>query len=355
MKRYIPLLALLLASQLYPQDIHIENYSYLGKVPEKININRKNILDCLINSSGNVWLGNIFYPSSEISFIRNAIYDKFAKNDKLIICVKIHDNTKYGDYKAVIDELKMADAKRIPDDVVPGRKFIPYDTPPKPLTPIIPNYPEVAQEAGIEGVVIVQIFVDEKGRVKETMILKGIPNTGLDEAAIAAIRKTRFEPAKQRKRPVGVWISIPVNFRWYENGQKNREGTIKDGKQDGLEIGWHENGQKRYESSYRDGKQDGLEIGWYESGQKSFEGTYKNGKEDGLEIFWYESGQKSKERTYKDGNMDGLWTYWYSNGQKKYEGIYMDGELISEECWDKDGNECECEHLGDVYVFCRQW
>ncbi len=95
----------------------------------------------------------------------------------------------------------------------PRVKFIPYDDPPKPLTPIRPKYPEIAQEAGIEGTVIVQVFIDKKGRVKETMILKGIPNTGLDEAAIEAIRKTRFKPAKQRERAVGVWISIPVNFR----------------------------------------------------------------------------------------------------------------------------------------------
>ena len=95
----------------------------------------------------------------------------------------------------------------------PRVKFIPYDDPPTPLTPINPKYPEIAQEAGIEGTVIVQVFVDKKGRVKETIILKGIPNTGLDEAAIAAIRKTRFLPAKQRERAVGVWISIPVNFR----------------------------------------------------------------------------------------------------------------------------------------------
>ncbi len=95
----------------------------------------------------------------------------------------------------------------------PRVKFIPYDDPPRPLTPIRPKYPEIAQEAGIEGTVIVQVFVDKKGRVKETIILKGIPNTGLDEAAIKAIRKTRFFPAKQRERAVGVWISIPVNFR----------------------------------------------------------------------------------------------------------------------------------------------
>ena len=95
----------------------------------------------------------------------------------------------------------------------PWVKFIPYDDPPVPLSPIRPKYPEIAQEAGIEGTVVVQVFVDEKGRVKDTVILKGIPNTGLDEAATTAIRKVRFRPAKQRERAVGVWISIPVNFR----------------------------------------------------------------------------------------------------------------------------------------------
>ena len=95
----------------------------------------------------------------------------------------------------------------------PRVKFIPYDDPPQPLSNIRPVYPEIAQEAGIEGTVVVQVFIDKKGRVQDTVILKGIPNTGLDEAAVKAIRKTRFRPAKQRERAVGVWISIPVNFR----------------------------------------------------------------------------------------------------------------------------------------------
>ena len=95
----------------------------------------------------------------------------------------------------------------------PQVKFIPYDDPPVPLTPIRPKYPEIAQEAGIEGTVFIQAFIDKKGRVIETTIIKGIPNTGLDEAAIKAIRKTRFRPARQRERAVGVWISIPVNFK----------------------------------------------------------------------------------------------------------------------------------------------
>ena len=95
----------------------------------------------------------------------------------------------------------------------PRVKFIPYAAPPVPKTPIRPEYPEIAQEAGIEGTVYVQAFIDKKGRVKEVSIVKGIPNTGLNEAAMDAIRKTRFRPAKQRERAVGVYISIPVHFK----------------------------------------------------------------------------------------------------------------------------------------------
>ena len=116
-----------------------------------------------------------------------------------------------------LDELDFDDFSNMdappPPPSGPKVVFIPYDDPPVAMSPIRPKYPEIAQEAGIEGVVVVQAFIDQKGRVKETIILKGVPNTGLDEAAMDAIRVTRFRPAKQRERAVGVWISIPVNFR----------------------------------------------------------------------------------------------------------------------------------------------
>jgi len=111
-----------------------------------------------------------------------------------------------------LDDFEAWDAPPPPPEG-PRVRFIPYDDPPVPIGSISPIYPEIAQEAGIEGIVIVQVFVDKKGRVKEAIILKGIPNTGLDEAAVEAIRAVRFKPAKQRELAVGVWISIPVNFR----------------------------------------------------------------------------------------------------------------------------------------------
>ena len=112
-----------------------------------------------------------------------------------------------------LDDYDMwGDAPPPPTNTGPRVRFIPYDDPPVARTKIDPVYPEIAQEAGIEGTVVVQAFINARGIVEETIILKGVPNTGLDEAAAAAIKKTRFKPAKQRDRPVGVWISIPVHF-----------------------------------------------------------------------------------------------------------------------------------------------
>jgi len=112
-----------------------------------------------------------------------------------------------------LDDYDMwGDAPPPPTNTGPRVRFIPYDDPPVARSKIDPVYPEIAQEAGIEGTVIVQAFINARGIVEETIVLKGVPNTGLDEAATKAIRKTRFKPAKQRDRPVGVWISIPVHF-----------------------------------------------------------------------------------------------------------------------------------------------
>lgn len=99
-----------------------------------------------------------------------------------------------------------------------GPISVSYDTPPEPIdgyATIQRNvlYPEIAREAGIEGTVIVQVYVSETGDVTKTQIIKGIPKTGLDEAARYAIKRTKFTPALSNDAPLGVWISIPVVFR----------------------------------------------------------------------------------------------------------------------------------------------
>jgi len=86
-----------------------------------------------------------------------------------------------------------------------------WDTPPQIKTQIIPKYPKEAKKARIEGSVIVKIFIDKKGTVTQTLILKGIPE--LNSAAIETINKAKFTPAKRNGKPVGVWTPISINFK----------------------------------------------------------------------------------------------------------------------------------------------
>ncbi|MGA8263323.1 MAG: energy transducer TonB [Ignavibacteriaceae bacterium] len=73
-------------------------------------------------------------------------------------------------------------------------------------------YPEIAKRAGIEGKVYIQAFIDEKGDVVKTIMLKGI-GSGCDEAAMKAVKETKFTPAKQRDKLVKLQVVVPVLFK----------------------------------------------------------------------------------------------------------------------------------------------
>jgi len=74
-------------------------------------------------------------------------------------------------------------------------------------------YPPIAIEARQEGRVTVEALIGIDGIVKEVSIYSGLPGTGLDEAAMAAVLKTPFSPAYQRDKPVQVRMFIPIIFR----------------------------------------------------------------------------------------------------------------------------------------------
>ncbi|MBD3275309.1 MAG: TonB family protein [Candidatus Marinimicrobia bacterium] len=125
--------------------------------------------------------------------------------------------------QTTFEDFQAADAPPPAPEEGPKVKFIPYDEPPQIIGGMAAlrdniQYPEIAKEAGVEGTVIVQAFINENGVVEDVVIVKGVPKTGLDEAAIAAVKKTRFKPAQQRDQAVGVWYSIPITFRLKSSG-----------------------------------------------------------------------------------------------------------------------------------------
>ncbi|MEO0124100.1 MAG: energy transducer TonB [candidate division WOR-3 bacterium] len=98
----------------------------------------------------------------------------------------------------------------------PEIEVIPYakvEVKPKPISIPKPDYPELARKAGIEGKAIVEAIVDTDGSVIEAKIFKSSGNPMLDEAAIAAARRAKFTPAKQRDMFVRVRVNIPFDFK----------------------------------------------------------------------------------------------------------------------------------------------
>jgi protein TonB len=84
-------------------------------------------------------------------------------------------------------------------------------TRPRPIDIPQPAYTVEARTAGIEGRVRARISVDETGAVTNVAVIEGLGH-GLDEAALAALRTARFEPATRCGRPVADTLTISVRF-----------------------------------------------------------------------------------------------------------------------------------------------
>ena len=76
----------------------------------ELEVNKKNIVNILLNESGKVLLDD---KSIKVNDIRGKVERKLAGNPNLIFSVQTHPRTKYQDYLNVLDQLKEAKATKI--------------------------------------------------------------------------------------------------------------------------------------------------------------------------------------------------------------------------------------------------
>lgn len=84
-------------------------------------------------------------------------------------------------------------------------------TMPKMTKKVVPEYPERARELEIEGRVVLELTVDGEGRVVDVRVVQSL-HPALDEAAIAAAKKMRFQPGTVNGTPVTLKIPVPFTF-----------------------------------------------------------------------------------------------------------------------------------------------
>jgi protein TonB len=82
--------------------------------------------------------------------------------------------------------------------------------PPRLLKRIEPAYPEIARQARVAGVVILEATTDIFGRVAAVRVLRSLPL--LDEAAVDAVRQWVYEPLLVNGRLRPVTFTVTVRF-----------------------------------------------------------------------------------------------------------------------------------------------
>ena len=73
------------------------------------------------------------------------------------------------------------------------------------------EYTAQARQAGIQGVVRLRAIVRRDGTVDSVQVIQGL-GSGLDDAAIAAVRQWRFQPATRNGEAVDYPITLDMNF-----------------------------------------------------------------------------------------------------------------------------------------------
>ena len=83
---------------------------------------------------------------------------------------------------------------------------------PMVINPVEPTYPDLARRAQREGVVLLEATIDIEGKATDILVVTSL-GFGCDQAAVQALRSTRFRPARQGKSKVSVRVQLPYRFQ----------------------------------------------------------------------------------------------------------------------------------------------
>lgn len=75
-----------------------------------------------------------------------------------------------------------------------------------------PDYPSIARRRRYQGTVILDVYVLENGQVGDLRVAESSNYSLLDRAAMKAVRRWQFDPARKGNREVAMWVKVPIRF-----------------------------------------------------------------------------------------------------------------------------------------------
>lgn len=76
-----------------------------------------------------------------------------------------------------------------------------------------PDYPPAARRRGLEGTVLVRVLVSTEGVPDQTRVVGPSGIDELDQAAVIAVQRWRFAPAREGSTAIAHWVDIPIRFK----------------------------------------------------------------------------------------------------------------------------------------------
>lgn len=150
------------------------------------------------------------------SLVLNIVENTAQINDDISIDAEADERTQVEEYKAPVAVAQEEEAEVQEQEIFqvvetapsfPGgdgarMKFLQENI----------KYPQMARESGIQGTVYVTFVVERNGSVTDVKILRGIGG-GCDEEAVRVVKNMpKWEPGKQRGKPVRVQFNMPIKF-----------------------------------------------------------------------------------------------------------------------------------------------
>ena len=87
------------------------------------------------------------------------------------------------------------------------------DVIPKAIRTVAPLYPPMARSQRLAAVIVVSVLVNENGQVSEVKVLRGEPRFGMNDAAVRAMKATRFSPPMKDGKKVKTWFPQQIAFK----------------------------------------------------------------------------------------------------------------------------------------------
>jgi periplasmic protein TonB len=100
----------------------------------------------------------------------------------------------------------------LPPGDTPPNSGITQSAAPRGGYQVKPSYPSSARRAGMQGTTLLGVFVGSDGRVGDVVVRESAGHPDLDAAAVDAVKRWRFEPARRGTEPVAMWVLLPVQF-----------------------------------------------------------------------------------------------------------------------------------------------